>query len=844
MLTAILARAVADSEQERRTARTHYLKRHRLTSVYRWLLLLVVLLLALLLRVALWDNLPRNGMISDEAEYLAAADWLAQGRGFAWHQGWLWTRAPLYPLFLSAHVRLFGLNLAPIYVTQTILSIVNVALVYTLALLLDSRQGTKDERAHASTTPRLRSFVLSPPFIAASLTAVYLPFAAYAQMLLSETLYLTLLLGVFTALSLWLEHRRRQTADRRSWLADTGLPALAGILLGLATLTRGLTLGFLPFVVLWLWLMERRRAKPQALRYVSLIMLLLAWMLTLLPWSIYASRTYGGTVLVDTTGAYNLLLGARTAYDGTRRDAPVRNFVLALLDERLIADERRDLLANQSDTNGRVLVHGSCLFAQDDPRLLAALELPVSAITQAERQQLMIAEGLCLLRATPKAFLSKSLGELVDFFQINYTGAERLSDGFALGWLPRWWTLAVFLLDDTIYVLALPLAVIGWTLVRMTNASVLSVVTLIGLWWLYNLLTAPLLFAINRFRLPLLPFVFILAAYAALMLPRGGWRRLGSGYGLAGATLAVLLFLVAATPYAYLEPRSGGDSRWASYFGPYPSSVASTWEAWNSRSAYQNEQEVMAALGQGDPSAAREALALGQAPTYTYTQAVAMPLIAGLEGNPADGLDLLAEQSIAPLERWQAAVVRGELLRRMDDLSGARATFTVTFVDDANPVAWAWNWLSPPPLPDNRIDLGGNLDLGYIEGFYLGEPDRAERTTWRWSGPEARLRFPGAGRGGVQQFCLRADGRGWPTDMELPQFTLLLDTQLFTTFDLQREPEIYCAPLPPVPPDAAVVVTLQTPVFVPPAADLLGQQGPQVGQLRLLGVKLDWAEIR
>jgi hypothetical protein len=815
---------------------------HSLTNLYRWLLLLIVLLLALLLRVALWDNLPRNGMISDEAEYLAAADWLAQGRGFVWHQDWLWTRAPFYPLFLSAHVRLFGLNLAPIYVTQTILSIVNVALVYVLALLIDAGQGAKDERAHIVTSPRLRSFVLSPPFIAASLTAVYLPFAAYAQMLLSETLYLTLLLGVFTTLGLWLEHRRHQTADQRSWLADIGLPALAGLLLGLATLTRGLTLGFLPFVVLWLWLIGRRRAKPQAPRHLSLIVLLLTWMLTLLPWSIHASRTYGGTVLVDTTGAYNLLLGARTAYDGTRRDAPVRNFVLALLDERLSADERRDLLANQYDANGRVLVHGSCLFAQDDPRLLATLERPASAITQAERQQLMVAEGLCLLRATPMAFLSKSLGELVDFFQINYTGAERLSDGFTLGWLPRWWTLALFLLDDTIYVLALPLAVIGWTLVRATNASALSVVTLIGLWWLYNLLTAPLLFAINRFRLPLLPFVFILAAYAALMLSRGGWRRLHSRYGLAGATLAVLLFLVAATPYAYLEPRSGGDSRWASYFGFYPSSVANTWEAWNSRPAYQNEQEVMNALGQGDPSAAREALAMGQTPPYT--QAVARPLIAGLEGHPADGLDRLAEQPLVPLERWQAAVVRGDLLRRMNELSEARATFTVTFVDDANPVAWAWNWLYPPPLPDNRIDLGGNLDLGYIEGFYLGEPDRAERTTWRWSGPEARLRFPGAGRDGVQQFCLRADGRGWPTDMALPQFTLLLDEQPFTTFDLQREPEIYCAPLSPAPPGADVVVTLRTPVFVPPAADLLGQQGPQVGQLRLLGVKLDWAEIR
>ncbi|NJO07641.1 MAG: hypothetical protein HC876_20165 [Chloroflexaceae bacterium] len=59
--------------------------------------LMLVLLVALALRLALWDKLPRQGMIGDEAEYLAAADWLANGRGFAWYQGWLWTRAPALP---------------------------------------------------------------------------------------------------------------------------------------------------------------------------------------------------------------------------------------------------------------------------------------------------------------------------------------------------------------------------------------------------------------------------------------------------------------------------------------------------------------------------------------------------------------------------------------------------------------------------------------------------------------------------------------------------------------------------------------------------------------------------
>src|SRR5689334_23138642 len=79
--------------------------------------LLTALLAGLALRLLLWGRIPGAGMISDEGEYLSAASWLAHGHGFDWYQGYLWTRAPLYPLFLAAHLRLFGDALAPIYAT-------------------------------------------------------------------------------------------------------------------------------------------------------------------------------------------------------------------------------------------------------------------------------------------------------------------------------------------------------------------------------------------------------------------------------------------------------------------------------------------------------------------------------------------------------------------------------------------------------------------------------------------------------------------------------------------------------------------------------------------------------
>ncbi|HEX9441184.1 MAG TPA: hypothetical protein VF909_15975, partial [Roseiflexaceae bacterium] len=599
--------------------RTKILSRLEDRLYIRDLPLLIALLAGLALRLELWGRLPRTGLVSDEGEYLSAASWLAHGHGFDWYQGYLWTRAPLYPLFLAAHLRLFGDSLAPIYATQTLLSLVNVALVYFLAQSLttdDRRPGDpatrrpEDSEQYATrNTQQASQFSIlnsrfSIPGLAALLMALYLPFASYPQVLLSETLFITLLLGGFLALARWTtsDNRARYIVPPRSRTDDgrqggkrTGKQGAwawfyppvslsrgllvspmvaAGALFGLATLTRSLTLLFLPIVALWILSRSRpvRKGIPSALLFLACCGALI------LPWTIYNSRLYGGLVLVDTSGAFNLLLGGRTAYDGKRNDAPPRNFVLALLDRNLQPDQRLTLLEDQRAPDGQVLMYGSCLYRGQNPRLLSALNRQVEQITQAARQQLMTAEGLCLIGARPTAFLAKSLGELIDLFQINYSGDERFTDGFTTGRPPPWYTLALFLFDDTLYVLALPLAIIGWALARRT-----SFVGLIGLWWLYNIALAPLLFAINRFRLPLLPFAFIFAAYALVALPRGGWRGLRSRSGLIWAVLAALLALVAATPYAYLQPNAdptdADQQSWASYVGPLPSSLASTQKA-------------------------------------------------------------------------------------------------------------------------------------------------------------------------------------------------------------------------------------------------------------------------
>jgi hypothetical protein len=827
--------------------------------------LLLVLLVALALRLLLWGRIPRTGLISDEGEYLSAASWLAQGRGFSWYQGYLWTRAPIYPLFVAAHLRLFGDTLTPIYITQTILSLLNVGLVYWIAQhLVDHGRRTTDDGRHARFS--MFNSQSSVPIISSLLMALYFPFALYPQVLLSETLFITLLLGGFLALASW----SSQTC-KPSNLQTFKRLALAAGLFGLATLTRSLALGFLPLAALWVATAAHTPGRVwwrlTAGGVLSGAIFLACAGAVVLPWTLYNSlpRLYGGLVVVDTSGAYNLMLGARAAYDGKREDAPARNFMLALLSNNLDQGARRRLLEAQPASNGRVL-EPSCLLARGDPNLLAALARPAGQISQAERQRLMTAEGWCLIGARPLAFAQKSLAELVDLFQINYTGAERFANGFGVGRLPRWYAIGLFLLDDTIYVLALPLAVLGWALMRrttnderrMTNDTTgtqssfvlrpSSLVILVGLWLLYNIAVAPLLFAINRFRLPLLPFAFIFATYALAALPTG-WRALRSRYGAICAALALLLALIATTPYAYLEPRPNGeDSRWASYLGPYPSSLVATGIAWQSRPSYLVEQQLMRALGSGDIAEARGLLARSE--IMSDTLGIAQPLLAGLEGRAGDGLALLPSlETIVQAGDVRAAVVRGDLLRHMGDWQAARFILTQRFVDDANPVQWAWDWLHPAALPGNHIDLAGNLDLGYIEGCYLGEGDMSLRpaANFRWCTDGARLRFPAAGTGAPQTLALRADGRGWSDGLRPPpEVHVFLGDQPAGAFTASPgDVAEWSVSLPPSPAGADVVVTLRMDTFIPGADRYLSQQGkPVVGQVQRLGVRLDWAELR
>jgi hypothetical protein len=211
-------------------------------------------------------------------------------------------------------------------------------------------------------------------------------------------------------------------------------------------------------------------------------------------------------------------------------------------------------------------------------------------------------------------------------------------------------------------------------------------------------------------------------------------------------------------------------------------------------------------------------------------------------GESESALALL--QSMDPIpERY---LLEGDIYRQLGNLDRARGAFVATRLEPDNPTEWAWRHLQPPPV--NRIDLGNGLDWGYVDGVFQRQwPDTATTDAeifangYRWAGPEARLRFVGAGTGQPQQVQLRVNGYR-PEAQPPAQLAVGTPNTLLETFDVSPEWQTLSVTLPPTAPGQDVVVTLRSTTFVPGPEELQRRQLARQ-KLRLLGVQVDWAEL-
>lgn len=224
-------------------------------------MLFLVLALALGLRLA-FVVLPAAGVpFSDMKDYHDKACALLETGSYG-----AALRPPLYPLLLAAVYRIAGMDYIYVRSIQALMGLGVCLFTYLIARrLYGPRAG-----------------------VAAGLvTACYPSLVIYACLLMSETLFIFL----FTASLLVLI----ETPKRR------GVSCFAaGVLLGLACLTRSVLAGFIPLAALWLAVRRERSAA---------LCCILGALCAIAPWTVRNWRYYHRVIPIDSYGGYNFLVG-------------------------------------------------------------------------------------------------------------------------------------------------------------------------------------------------------------------------------------------------------------------------------------------------------------------------------------------------------------------------------------------------------------------------------------------------------------------------------------------------------------------------------------------------------
>jgi 4-amino-4-deoxy-L-arabinose transferase-like glycosyltransferase len=672
----------------------------------------IIFVLALTLRLLLWSQ-PLHQLANDEVEYVAVARDLLAGRGWQFYEHYHWLRAPLYPLFLAGSLWLAGGDPSPGLSTISLgfaqvlhraalpniaLSLATVYLSYRLALALFGRGSPV-------------------ALLAALFSAVLWTLATFASLYMSETLFTFL----FTAGLLCLVHQKAQaTRSRRA----IGLAIAAGILFGLATLTRSITLLFLPVIATWL-LDRRRTISSHAIatgksdwslvfRHSSTaIVFLLSSVLVIAPWTIRNYQAYGRTILVETGLSYNLW---------------------AFNEPRETQEEIFHILEN----------------------------IP----NPAERSDYATAKGLARLREDPAILARKIWPGWIYLWRIKAIEDRFLQESYYsdVG-LPLFTAALVF--DDLLYLLLALAGVAGLAqrLSHTAKGSISSTPTaapgssrlkymiqqliatfqhpkwlLIG-WLVYAVITTLLTHAETRYRHFLFP---VLIPYAAWMLVRMGrqadqvtrrqkeTKRQGDKLSQTASLppfspsplllVTVMLWILIAGVWITTYPTEWVDQNFRRGWYALRSDLA--WSFGWREAALAADQRALAAqktpdgwlrLGDheravGDEAAARKA----------YRNAVVLT------------------------PPYVAAVAReGDLLRASGDEEAARKAFVGDYVDQQRLAEWSWRALRPGPRA--YVDVGDGVDFGYIGGVYMAE--KQQGVLARWTDGRGLLRLPGAGPG-------------------------------------------------------------------------------------------------
>lgn len=679
--------------------------------------LAAVLALALGLRLLLWSQ-PLHEPANDEVEYIAVARDLLAGRGWVFYDTYHWLRAPLYPLFLAGSLWLAGGDLHLAALPNIALSVANVFLAYLLARRLAAHRP--GEAASAA------------PLLAALITALLWTLATFGSLYMAETLFTFLFqLGLLCLLA-W--PSRSGAPDPSVQGFGKALPVAAGVLFGLATLTRSMTLLFLPVAALWLLLRALRAGagptsgeekSPAPERRPSLRALLLppllflaAATLTIAPWTVRNALAYGEPILVETGLSYNLW----------------------------VFNEPRE---------SRSEIH----------RQLEQIRNP------AERSAYATARGLERLREDPAIVLRKLWPNWVFLARV-----KPIQDRFLLENYYQTVDLPLFaaalLFDDLLYVVIALAATaglvarafaerrrapargaLGWTL----GAPVWLALAWIG----YAVATMLLTHGEARYRHFLFP---LLIPYAALALSRarsiitarrskeaGRSPHAAAGHLKADARDLRSIF---RKPESILVL-----GLWAVFLWTVLTSYPWDWAAQNTARGWHTLVGDLR-LRAGDYAGARAAYERAVDAHNVPDAWLRLGHARRAEGDLPGAAEAYRRAWRREPLYYPASTWYGDALRELGDEERAREAFAGSYADQQRVTDYAWRALEPAPAA--AVDVGGGLDFGYVRGVYPSE--LIDGATARWTDGRATLRLA-VGEGApallrLRLAAIRPDGQG------------------------------------------------------------------------------------
>ncbi|PDW03726.1 glycosyltransferase family 39 protein [Candidatus Viridilinea mediisalina] len=240
--------------------------------------LFAVVLVAVLVRVWFWSWQATAGAVQpgDPEEYYRAALHLMEG---GYHDTGKWLRPPVYPIFLALSFTIAGIDLRWALLAQALVTGVGILAFVWLA-----------RRLFASQAIGLLSGLLA---------ALFVPFASFSSVLFAEAIFVMLIV-----LALVLVDRTIEDGDWR-WAL------VAGLVLAMATLTRAVSLLFIPMAGLLMLLWAKPPAKPKGMagRLLAPAALALGAALLISPWALRNYLVHERLILVDTNGGISMWFG-------------------------------------------------------------------------------------------------------------------------------------------------------------------------------------------------------------------------------------------------------------------------------------------------------------------------------------------------------------------------------------------------------------------------------------------------------------------------------------------------------------------------------------------------------